>query len=224
MVNALLNNESSFFRDLQVFDMLFRDLLPHLRATLPTRHLRIWCAGCSTGQEAYSLALIGVSAPQLADVKLDILATDISERALEKAAAGLYTQFEVQRGLPIRMLINHFERIDDNWRASPRLRQAVRWGRVNLAGDLSRAGPFDLILCRNVLSSFGSEARAHALAARHRTDQRHRIGQHALVGATVAGLRGGHPHGALPFGLFAGTGGFGGHGGAAIQGWDKATI
>jgi chemotaxis protein methyltransferase CheR len=165
VAEALAQPDTAFFRDREAFDALRVRILPALAEDKPEREVRIWVAGCSTGQEAYSLALIGVSAPQLADVKLDILATDISERALEKAAAGLYTQFEVQRGLPIRMLINHFERIDDNWRASPRLRQAVRWGRVNLAGDLSRAGPFDLILCRNVLSSFGSEARAHALAA-----------------------------------------------------------
>ena len=162
---ALAQPDTCFFRDREVFDALRTRLLPGLAQGKPEGEVRIWSAGCSTGQEAYSLALMGSSAPELAELKLDILATDISERALEKAASGLYTQFEVQRGLPIRLLISHFERVDDNWRASPRLRQSVRWGRVNLSTDLSRAGPFDLILCRNVLSSFEQAACARTLQA-----------------------------------------------------------
>ncbi len=165
VAEALAQPDTCFFRDREVFHALKTRILPALAQGKPGGELRIWSAGCSTGQEAYSLALMGAAAPELAEVKLDILATDISERALEKAAAGLYTQFEVQRGLPIRLLIDHFERVDDNWRAAPRLRQSVRWGRVNLAADLSRAGPFDLILCRNVLSSFEPAARERTLQA-----------------------------------------------------------
>jgi len=165
VAEALAQPDTCFFRDREVFHALKTRLIPALSQAKPGGEVRIWSAGCSTGQEAYSLALMGAAAPELAEIKLDILATDISERALEKAAAGLYTQFEVQRGLPIRLLINHFERVDDNWRAAPRLRQAVRWGRVNLAADLSRAGPFDLILCRNVLSSFEPAARERTLQA-----------------------------------------------------------
>jgi chemotaxis protein methyltransferase CheR len=165
VAEALAQPDTAFFRDRDAFQALKTQVIPALAALNPDRHVRIWSAGCSTGQEAYSLALMGQAAPELADVKLDILATDISERALEKASAGLYTQFEVQRGLPIRMLIGHFDRVDDNWRATPRLRQSVRWGRLNLAGDLSRAGPFDLILCRYVLSSFEPAARERTLQA-----------------------------------------------------------
>jgi chemotaxis protein methyltransferase CheR len=162
---ALAQPDTCFFRDRGAFEALKTRIIPAIAHTKPEGEVRIWSAGCSTGQEAYSLAMMGASAPELADMRLDILATDISERALEKAAAGLFTQFEVQRGLPIRLLIKHFDRVDDNWRAAPRLRQSVRWGRVNLAADLSRAGPFDLILCRNVLSSFEPSARARTLEA-----------------------------------------------------------
>jgi chemotaxis protein methyltransferase CheR len=160
---ALAQPDTRFFRNRTAFEALKTRVLPALARAKPAGELRVWSAACSTGQEPYSLAMMADSAPELAEIKLDILGTDISERALEKAAAGLYTQFEVQRGLPIRLLISHFERIDDSWRASPRLRQAVRWGRANLAQDLSRTGPFDLILCRNVLSSFEAAARERAL-------------------------------------------------------------
>jgi chemotaxis protein methyltransferase CheR len=159
---ALAQPDTCFFRDRAAFEALRARVLPALAKAKPEGEIRVWSAGCSTGQEAYSLALMA-SAPELAEIRLDILATDISERALEKAAAGLYTQFEVQRGLPIRLLIEHFERVDDSWRATPRLRQAVRWARANLAQDLSRTGPFDLILCRNVLSSFEDASRQRAL-------------------------------------------------------------
>lgn len=163
VAEALVQPDTAFFRDRMVWEALRKEVLPALGKKRP-EGVRIWSAGCSTGQEAYSLALMATTASELARFKLEILATDLSERALEKATAGLYTQFEVQRGLPIRMLIDHFERMDDNWRATPRLRQAIRWGRVNLAGDLSRAGPFELILCRNLLSDFDTASRQRCLA------------------------------------------------------------
>ena len=95
--------------------------------------------------------------------RVEIVATDLSQEVLEKSKAGIYSQFEVQRGLPIRYLINHFEKVDDNWRVSPRLKQAVRWGRLNLVDDFSRIGRFDLVLCRNVLSYFDAAPRRRAL-------------------------------------------------------------
>lgn len=164
MVEALAAPETSFFRDRAAFDHLRDEVLPQLAASRPEGVVRVWCAGCSTGQEAYSLAmLVEENRARFPKLRMGVIATDLSERALEKARAGLYTQFEVQRGLPIRYLINHFEKIDDNWRVSPRLKQAVRWGRLNLVDDFSRIGRFDLVLCRNVLSYFDAAPRRRAL-------------------------------------------------------------
>ena len=161
-VEALAPSDTSFFRDRGVFDRLWNEVLPVLAARRPGRPLRIWSAGCATGQEIYSLALLAESAAG-AGPNVELFASDLSERALQKAKSGLYSHFEVQRGLPIRMLLAHFEKVEDHWRASARLRQSVRWAQVNLAGDLSRMGPFDAVLCRNVLSGFTREAADAAL-------------------------------------------------------------
>jgi len=164
MVEALAASETSFFRDGAPFDRLRDEILPQLAASRPDGVVRAWVAGCSTGQEAYSLAmLVEENRAHFPKLQLGIIATDLSERALEKARAGIYTQFEVQRGLPIRYLLNHFEKVEDNWRVSPRLKQSVRWGRLNLVDDFSRIGRFDLILCRNVLSYFDAAPRRRAL-------------------------------------------------------------
>ena len=163
-VEALAAPETSFFRDRTPFDRLRDEVLPQLAAIRPEGVVRAWCAGCSTGQEAYSLAmLVEENRARFPRLQLQIVGSDLSQRALEKARSGLYTQFEVQRGLPIRYLINHFEKVEDNWRVSTRLRQAVRWGRLNLTDDFSRIGPFDIILCRNVLSYFDGAPRRRAL-------------------------------------------------------------
>lgn len=162
-VEAMTLQDTAFFRDRQVFAALASQVLPALMKDAGGRALRIWSAGCGSGQEAYSLAMLvadGDSAP----LSADILGTDLSSAALDKAKAGLYTHFEVQRGLPIRRLLDHFEEADDAWRASPALRAAVRWKRLNLVDPLSGGEPFDLILCRNVVSAFAPEARAAALS------------------------------------------------------------
>ena len=163
-VEVLATPETSFFRDQLPFEQLRDEVLPELAASRPDGRVRIWSAGCSTGQEPYSLAMMieehGANFPKL---QIEILATDLSVWALEKAQSGLYTQFEVQRGLPIRLLIRHFVKEGDNWRASPRLRQAVRWGRLNLMNDFAKLGRFDIILCRNVLSYFDAEPRHKVL-------------------------------------------------------------
>lgn len=161
-VEALAPSETSFFRDRAVFDRLWTQILPAMAARRPGRPLRIWSAGCATGQEVYSLALLAETAAT-PGVAVELFASDLSERALQKAKSGLYSHFEVQRGLPIRMLLAHFEKVEDHWRASARLRQAVRWAQVNLAGDFSRMGPFDVVLCRNVLSGFTRGAAAATL-------------------------------------------------------------
>lgn len=164
-VEHLSATESAFFRDRAVFDRLRDELLPALASRRPQGRARAWCAGVGSGQEAYSLAmLIEESRGRFGPLELEILATDFVERVLEKAHAGLYTHFEVQRGLPIRFLLRHFEKLDDAWRAGPRLRQAVTWRRFNLMAEAPGLGKFDLILCRNVLKNLHPDARPRVLA------------------------------------------------------------
>ncbi|WP_312164727.1 protein-glutamate O-methyltransferase CheR [Phenylobacterium sp.] len=154
IVEAMAHAESAFFRDREPFALFRDEVLPTLARARETEPVRIWSAACAAGQEAYSLAMIVEDERgRLPGLKVELFGTDISERQLEKAQSGLFTQFEVQRGLPIRQLVRHFEQADDMWRVSPRLRQMVRWRRVNLVADLSTAGRFDVIFCRYVLST-----------------------------------------------------------------------
>ena len=152
--------ETTFFRDRAPFELFREEIAPAIAARRPGGEVKVWCAGVSTGQEAYSLALLADALPQ---VKLDILGSDFSKKCLEKAQAGLYTQFEVQRGLPARLLVDHFDKVDEMWRASPRLRQAVTWKKVNLLADFSKLGRFDVVFCRNVVSGFDAETRRDVL-------------------------------------------------------------
>lgn len=154
IVEAMAQSESAFFRDREPFALFRDEVLPALAQLRGGEPVRIWSAACAGGQEVYSLAMIVEDERgRLPGLKVELFGTDIGERQLEKAQSGLYTQFEVQRGLPIRQLVRHFEQSDDMWRASPRLRQMVRWRRVNLVSDLSTAGRFDVIFCRYVLST-----------------------------------------------------------------------
>lgn len=160
VVDALLNNESSFFRDLQTFDMLYRDLLPHLSATRPEKVLRIWSAGCSTGQEAYSLAIqLRKDAERWAGWRISLLATDISRGAISRAQSGIFSQIDVQRGLPINDLLRWFEPAGDDWRVSDELRRMIDFRTDNLFEPKVPQGHYDLILCRNVLLYFPLEKR-----------------------------------------------------------------
>jgi chemotaxis protein methyltransferase CheR len=163
VVEAMASTETLFFRDRTPFDQLRNDILPVL-ARSRQDPIRIWSVGCATGQEPYSLAMLVDEERSLhAGLKVDIFASDLSERCLEKAHTGLYTQFEVQRGLPSRLLIKYFEKVDDAWVLSPRIRQMVRWRRMNLLGDLHALGQFDVVFCRNVLSSFDDSTRKMVL-------------------------------------------------------------
>lgn len=156
VVDAMTTNETLFFRDKTPFD-LFRDVvLPErIAANAATRTLRIWCAAVSSGQEAYSLAmLIDEAADRLSGWKIDILGTDISAEILEKARAGVYSQFEVQRGLPIQMLLKHFQQHGETWQISERLRAMVEFRQHNLLEPNDHFGRFDVIFCRNVLIYF----------------------------------------------------------------------
>ncbi|MBO9558853.1 MAG: protein-glutamate O-methyltransferase CheR [Caulobacter sp.] len=152
VVEALTLNETAFFRDREVFAQLRDELLPTLSKLVRKRPIRIWSAACSTGQEVYSLAMTAAESVDLEPgARFEFFGSDLSDRCLEKAQSGLYTQFEVQRGLPIRLLVKHFDNQDEMWAISPRIRQAVRWRRINLLADLSSMGKFDVILLRNVL-------------------------------------------------------------------------
>jgi len=164
VVEALAQGETAFFRDRTPFTTFQRELLPTLARLRGGEPIRIWSCACGSGQEAYSLAMIAEQAEGLAPgVKVEIYGSDLSERQLEKAQAGIYTQFEVQRGLPIRQLLTHFEKVEDNWRLTPRIRQRVRWRRVNLITDLTVMGQFDVIFCRNVLSGMEAPYRRRVL-------------------------------------------------------------
>ena len=152
VVEALTLNETAFFRDREVFAHLRDELLPALSRRQRDRPIRVWSAACSTGQEVYSLAMTAAEARDIEPgAQFEFFGSDLSDRCLEKAQSGLYTQFEVQRGLPIRLLVKHFDNADEMWAISPRIRQSVRWRRINLLADLSSMGKFDAILLRNVL-------------------------------------------------------------------------
>jgi chemotaxis protein methyltransferase CheR len=156
---ALANTETHFFRDRPAWDELRDQVLPALAALRGGEPVRIWSAACATGQEPYSLAMLAAET----GLKLDICASDLSDRALEKARAGLYTQFEVQRGLSAARLLRHFDKVEDAWRVRAELRQAVRWRRFNLLDDPRPLGRFDLILCRHVVAGFEPEVRRASL-------------------------------------------------------------
>jgi len=165
VVEAMAQGETCFLRDPKMFERLREEVLPQLavrrQAGAP---IRVWSAGCASGQEAYSVAMtVEEAGAGVLTCGVDILGTDLSERSLEKAQSGLFTQFEVQRGLPIQLLARHFEKRDELWALSPRLRAMVRWRRVNLNAELRGLADFDLILCRNVLGNMTPEARVRVL-------------------------------------------------------------
>jgi chemotaxis protein methyltransferase CheR len=174
VVEALTLNETAFFRDRLVFDHLRDELMPALSHKRRDQAVRVWSAACSTGQEAYSLAMTAAESRDIAPgARFEFFGSDLSERCLEKAQSGLYTQFEVQRGLPIRLLIKHFENKDEMWAIAPRIRQAVRWRRINLMADLSGMGQYDIILLRYVLPGLDPSVQARlleSLAARLTND------------------------------------------------------
>jgi chemotaxis protein methyltransferase CheR len=166
VVEVMTTNETLFFRDKMPFDLFRTVALPDmLTRNAATRTLRIWCAAVSTGQEAYSLAMIlDEMAPRLAGWKIEIIGTDISEAVLEKARNGLYSQFEIQRGLPVQMLLKYFSQEGEQWRISEKIRAMVSLQSLNLLSDTARLGQFDVIFCRNVLIYFDIETKARVLA------------------------------------------------------------
>ncbi|MBX3448492.1 MAG: protein-glutamate O-methyltransferase CheR [Planctomycetaceae bacterium] len=158
MIEAMTTNETLFFRDKTPFEELKATILPPmLEARANTRRLRIWSAAASTGQEAYSLAImLHDSFPQLADWRLEIVGTDLSQAALERARSGVYSQFEVQRGLPIQTLVKHFQQTPAGWKIQDHLRRGISFQLLNLMKPFQILGVFDIIFCRNVLIYFES--------------------------------------------------------------------
>lgn len=166
VVEAMTTNESFFFRDKTPFEH-FRDLvMPQLMAARAReKRIRIWCAAAAAGQEPYSLAMaLKEMGRPAADFRVEILATDISNEILEKAKAGIYSQFEVQRGLPIQLLVKYFSKIGETWQISHDIRSMVQFRPLNLLRSFSNLGTFDLIFCRNVLIYFDQPTKIDVLS------------------------------------------------------------
>lgn len=156
VVEAMTTNESFFFRDIKPFDQFKQVVLPFLlQSRGANRTIKVWSAACSSGQEPYTLGMMLKEERQkLIGWNIDILATDLSTEILAKAQAGLYSQFEVQRGLPIQLLVKYFKQAGDRWQIDSAIREMVRYRPFNLLDDLSGLGQFDVIFCRNVLIYF----------------------------------------------------------------------
>jgi chemotaxis protein methyltransferase CheR len=165
VVEAMTTNETFFFRDKTPFENFRAEVLPALLAARSaSRTIRIWCAAASTGQEPYSLAMaLKEAEAEVAGWRIEIVATDLASVVLERAQAGVYSQFEVQRGLPIQLLIKYFAKVGDTWRIAPEIRAMVKFRQLNLLADFSALGTFDVIFCRNVLIYFDQETKVSLL-------------------------------------------------------------
>ena len=167
ITDAMTTNESSFFRDQKPFEQ-FRDyVLPMLiEKRAESKVIRIWSAACSSGQEAYSLAMIlAEQKEKLKGWKIDLIGTDISIDMVERAMAGVYTQFEIQRGMPITLLVKYFKQSGDKWIISPEIKAMTNFREFNLLGDLTPLGRFDVVFCRNVLIYFDQKTKSDVLSA-----------------------------------------------------------
>jgi chemotaxis protein methyltransferase CheR len=161
VVEAMTTNETFFFRDKTPFENFRSAVLPALLGSRrASRTIRIWSAAASTGQEPYSLAMaLKEVEGSVAGWRIEIIATDLASGVLAKAQAGIYSQFEVQRGLPIQLLIKYFTKVGDMWQIAPEIRAMVKFKQLNLLADFSALGTFDLIFCRNVLIYFDQETK-----------------------------------------------------------------
>jgi chemotaxis protein methyltransferase CheR len=167
IAECMTTHETLFFRDPAVFDVLRADLVPELAAKRRAeKTLRIWCAACSSGQEPYSLAMLLFEAGY-GDWKLEILGTDLSSRILDRAAAGRYLQIEVNRGLPAPLLVKYFQRAGLEWQLREEIRRVIRFQQFDLRQSMMELGPFDFVLCRNVLIYFDMPTRKRILAEIH---------------------------------------------------------
>ncbi len=166
VIEAMTINETYFFRDKTPFDQFRSVMLPAMIAARQNeKRLRIWSAAASTGQEAYSLAMIlDEQAARMPGWRIEIVGTDLSEQVVEKAKKGIYSQFEVQRGLPTPMLLRHFNQIGESWQISEAMRSKVQFRQMNLLSDFTGLGRFDIVYCRNVLIYFDAARKMEILA------------------------------------------------------------
>lgn len=165
VVEAMTTNESSFFRDRTPFDHFKDVIVPHMLQNRATkRGIKVWCAAASTGQEPYSLAISSREDSRFNAWHLDILATDIAETVMDRGKAGVYSQFEVQRGLPIQLLVKYFTQQGDMWELDPSIRRMVRWQKQNLLANFTALGRFDVVFCRNVLIYFDRPTKTEVLS------------------------------------------------------------
>ncbi len=165
VIEAMATNETFFFRDKLPFDHFRDTVLPALiAARAREKRIRIWCAAASTGQEPYSLAMtLRSMSAQLAGYRTEIVATDISTEVLARAKTGIYSQFEVQRGLPIQQLVKFFSQVGETWQIAPEIRAMVQFRPLNLLKDFSVLGTFDMVFCRNVLIYFDQDTKINVL-------------------------------------------------------------
>lgn len=165
VVEAMTTNESFFYRDKTPFEHFTQVMMPEmLKARAAQKKIRIWCAAASTGQEPYTLAMcLKEMESKLAGWRIEILGTDISNEVLDRAKAGTYTQFEVQRGLPIQLLLKYFTQQGESWTISPQLRSMVQWRKFNLLDSFASFGQFDIVFCRNVLIYFDQATKVDIL-------------------------------------------------------------
>jgi chemotaxis protein methyltransferase CheR len=189
VVEAMTTNETFFFRDKIPFEHFRDTIMPTLLAARAReKRIRIWCTAASTGQEPYSLAMaIKTMGSAIAGYRIDILATDLSSEVLEKAKTGIYSQFEVQRGLPVQLLLKFFDQIGDTWQLAPELRSMVQFRPLNLLNDFSVLGNFDVVFCRNVLIYFDQ---VNKISVLNRIARQMREDGYLVLGAaeTVIGL------------------------------------
>lgn len=162
VVEALLNNETYFFRDKAIFDLIESHVLPGLYERRGAqKRLRIWSAGCSSGQELYSIAMVlREQRRKWEGWSVQLVGTDISQRIVHQARQGVFSQFEVQRGLTVAQMLEHFQQAPSGWQICPELRAMTDFRHHNLLDSLPREAPFDLVLCRNVLLYFDPRTRA----------------------------------------------------------------
>jgi chemotaxis protein methyltransferase CheR len=164
-VEAMAGGETSFYRDREPFREFREEIVPQLLRGRGGAPIKVWSAACATGQEVYSLAIAaGEMAEADPQVRIEFAASDLSRIALERAQSGLFNQFEVQRGLPIRQLARYFEKDGEQWRIAEAVRQRVRWRRINLIAGLRQIGRFDVVFCRYVLSHMTDEAQRKVIA------------------------------------------------------------
>jgi chemotaxis protein methyltransferase CheR len=165
VVEAMTTNESFFFRDTRPFEQFKEIVIPAmLKGRADQKRIRVWSAACSSGQEPYSLAMILAElGAQIASWQIEIVATDLSTEMLTRAREGIYSQFEVQRGLPINLLVKYFKQVGDRWQINDKLRAMVNFREFNLLTDPAPLGRFDVVFCRNVLIYFDQDTKAKVL-------------------------------------------------------------